>query len=95
MSNCSSFPVDHGNLQISEYPVINESSPLSQREGTLECDTVPSAKAEVSEPSEPSPPPIQVRRSTRSIRGMPPTRYGSVISHQVTVFDDSSREVWV
>ena len=88
-------PVDHGNLQISEYPIINESSPLSQREGTLQCDTVPSAKAEVSEPSESSPPPIQVRRSTRSTRGMPPTRYGSVVSHQVTVFDDPSREVWV
>ena len=88
-------PVDHGNLQISKCPDIDESSPLSQREGTLECDTVPSVKAEVNEPSEPSPPPMQVRRSTRSTRGMPPTRYGSVISHQVTVFDDSSREVWV
>ena len=86
-------PDDHGNLQISEYP--NESSLLSQREGTLECDTVPSAKTEVNEPSEPSPPHIQVRRSTRSTRGMPPTRYGSIVSHQVTTFDDPSREVWV
>ena len=81
--------------KLVNVPDINESSPLSQREGTLECDTAPSVKAEVSEPSEPSPPPIQVRRSTRSTRGMPPTRYGSVISHQVTVFDDPSREVWV
>ena len=88
-------PVDHGNMQISECPDINESSPLSQREGTLECDTFPSAKVEASEPSEPSPSPIQVRRSTRSTRGMPPTRYGSVVSHQVTVLDESSREVWV
>ena len=34
-------PVDHGNMQISECPEIQESSPLPQREGTLECDTVP------------------------------------------------------
>ena len=88
-------PVDHGNLQISECPDINESLSLPQREGTLECDTVPSVKVEVSEPSEPSPPPIQVRRSTRSTRGIPPTRYGSIVSHQVTAFDDSSRVVWV
>ena len=88
-------PFDHGNMQISECPDFEKSSPMSQREGTLECDTVPSAKVEDSEPSEPSPSPIQVRRSTRSTRGMPPTRYGSVVSHQVTVFDESSREVWV
>ena len=85
-------PVDHGNMQISECLDFNESSPLSQREGTLECDTFPSTKVEASEPS---PSPIQVRRSTRSTRGMPPTRYGSVVSHQVTVLDESSREVWV
>ena len=86
-------PVDHGNMQISECPNINESSPLSQREGTLVCDTVPSAKFEVNEPSEPSPSPIQVRRSTRSTRGMPPTRYGSVVSHQVTALDEPGKKV--
>ena len=59
------------------------SSPLSQREGTLECDTVPSAKAEASELDEPSPLPSQVRRSTRSTKGKPPIRYGSVVSHRV------------
>ena len=47
-------PVDHGNMQISECSNIEESSSLSQREGTLNCDTVPSAKAEANEPS-PSP----------------------------------------
>ena len=76
-------PDDHDNEQTSESPIIDMSSPLSQREGTLECDTVPSAKAEVNELSEPTPPPIQVRRSTRSTKGKPPLRYGSVVSHGV------------
>ena len=35
------------------------------------------------EPSEPSPSPVRLRRSTRSTRGMPPTRYGSIVSHMV------------
>ena len=88
--------VDHGNMQFSAYSNIEEPSPLSNREGTLNCDTVPSAKAEdnePSEPSEPSPSPFQVRRSTRSTRGMPPTRYGSVVSHQVNVLDEPGRKV--
>ena len=76
-------PVDHDNKQNSECSNVEMSSPLSQREGTLDCDTVPSAKAEVSELDEPSPPPSQVRRSTRSTRGKPPIRYGSVVSHRV------------
>ena len=75
-------PVDHGNMQVSECSNI-ESSPLSQRKGTLECDTVPFAKAEANELSEPSPSPIQVRRSTRVTKGKPPIRYGSVTSHRV------------
>ena len=72
-------------MQFSEYSDIEDPSPLSDGEGTLNCDTVPSAKAEVNEPSEPSPSPIQVRRSTRSTKGIPPTRYGSVTSHKVGV----------
>ena len=85
--------VDHGNMQFSEYSNIEEPSPLSDREGTLNCDTVPSAKAEAIEPSEHSPSPVQVRRSTRSTRGMPPTRYGSVVSHQVNVLDEPGRKI--
>ena len=77
------LPDDHDNKQISECSNIEMSSPLSQREGSLDCDTVPSAKAEVNELSEPSPPSSQVRRSTRSTRGKPPLRYGSVVSHRV------------
>ena len=84
---------DHGNMQFSEYSNTEEPSPLSEREGTLKFDTVPSAKAEANEPSELSPSPIQVRRSTRSTRGMPPNRYGSVVSHQVNVLDESGRKV--
>ena len=61
-------PVDHDNEQNSECSNVEMSSPLSQREGILDCDTVPSAKAEVSKLDEPSPPPSQVRRSTRSTR---------------------------
>ena len=76
-------PVDHDNMQISECSNIYESSPLSQREGTLDCDTVLSAKAEANEPSEPSPSPIQMIRSTRITKGKPPIRYGSVTSHRV------------
>ena len=78
-------PVDHGNMQNSECANI-ESSPLPQREVTLDCDTVPSAKAEaneLSDLSESSPSPIQVRRSTRTTKGKPPIRYGSVVSHRV------------
>ena len=56
--NNTESPVDHGNMQISECPDIEESSPLSQREGTLECDTVSSVKAEANEPSDLSPLPI-------------------------------------
>ena len=85
--------VDHGNMQFSEYSNIEGPSPLPEREGTLNCDTVPSAKAEANEPSEPSPSPVQVRRSTRSTRGIPPTRYGSVVSHQVNVIDEPGRKV--
>ena len=77
-------PVDHGNMQISECPEIQESSPLPQRGGTLEYDTVPSVKAEANEPDEPDTSPIQVRRSTRSTRGKPPNRYGSIVSHRVS-----------
>ena len=73
--------VDHGNMQISECLDSEMSLPLSQREGTLDCYTVPSAKAEANKPSEPSTSPIQVRRSTRSIKGKPPLRYGSIVSH--------------
>ena len=40
------------------------------------------------EPSESSTPiesPPKVRRSTRSTKGIPPTRYGSVTSHKVNI----------
>ena len=37
------------------------------------------------EPSEPSPSPVKLRRSIRSTKGIPPTRYGSVTSHRVGV----------
>ena len=77
--------VDHGNLQSSEISNIEEPSPLSDREGTLNYDTVPSAKAELVEPSEPSHSPVKLRRSTRSTKGIPPTRYGSVTSHKMDV----------
>ena len=77
-------PVDHGNMQISECPEVKESSSLPQREGTLKCDTVPSVKADANGLDEPGTSPIQVRRSTRSTKGKPPNRYGSVVSHRVS-----------
>ena len=80
-------------MQFSEYSNIEEPSPLPGREGTLNCDTVPSAKAEAIEPSELSPSHVEVIWSTRSTRGMPPTRYGSVVSHQVNVLDELGRKV--
>ena len=79
----SESPVDHDNLQISECSDFEMSLPLPHREGTLECDTVPSVKAEANKPSEPETSPIQVRRSTRSTKGKPPLRYGSIVSHGV------------
>ena len=42
------------------------------------------------EPSEPSPSPVKLRRSTRSTNGIPPTRYGSVTSHMV----NCSFQIW-
>ena len=80
-NNINESLVDHGNMQISECPDSEKSLPLSQREGTLDCDTVPSAKAEANELSEPNTLPIQVRRSTRATKGKPRLRYGSVVSH--------------
>ena len=79
----SESPVDHDNLQISECSDFEMSLLLPQREGTLECDTVPSVKAEANKPSEPETSPIQVRRSTRSTKGKPPLRYGSIVFHGV------------
>ena len=75
--------VDHDNMLSNDYSDIKDPSPLPEREGTVHGDTVPSAKAEVNEPSEPSPSPIQVRRSTRTTKGIPPIRYRSVTSHRV------------
>ena len=37
------------------------------------------------EPSEPRPSPVKLMRSTRSTKGIPPTRFGSVTSHMVNV----------
>ena len=79
----SEFPVDLDNMQISECLNYEMSLSLPQREGTLECDTVPSVKAKAIKPSEPDTSPIQVRRSTRSTKGKPPLRYGSIVSHSV------------
>ena len=45
------------------------------------------------EPSVPSPSPVKVRRSTRSTKGIPPNRYGSVTSHQVNVHDVRSKRI--
>ena len=66
--------VDHGNLHSSEISTIEEPSPLSDREGTFNYDSVPSVKAESIEPSELSPSPVKLRRSARSTKGLPPTR---------------------
>ena len=81
----SESPVDPDNLQNSESLNFEMSFSLPQREGTLESDTVPSDKAEAIKPSEPDTSPIQVRRSTRSTKGKPPLRYGSIISHSAKV----------
>ena len=48
---------------------------------------------EINVPNQPSYIPSQVRRFTRSIKGIPPTRYGSVTSHQVNVYDEPRRKV--
>ena len=48
---------------------------------------------EVNEHDEPSYIPHQVRRSTRSTKNIPPTRYGSITSHQVNVHDVPGKKV--
>ena len=55
--------VDHCNMQFSEFSNIEKPSLLSDRKGTFNYDTVPSAKAEDIEPSELSPSPVRMRRS--------------------------------
>ena len=77
--------VDHGNMQSSEISNTEEPSPLSDGEGTFNYDNVPSVKVEPIKPSEPSPSPVKLMRSTRSTKGIPPTRYGSVTFHKVGV----------
>ena len=82
----SESPVDPDNLQNSESLNFEMSFSLPQREGTSkQDDTVPSDKAEAIKPSEPDTSTIQVRRSTRSTKGKPPLRYGSIISHSAKV----------
>ena len=58
----------------------------SNTESHIDHDKMQSGEKTIDskEPSEPVSSP-KVRRSTRSIKGIPPTRYGSVTSHRVNV----------
>ena len=75
----SKIPTDVTNVKLDSVSDINTESHIDHDKMQSSEKTIDSK-----EPSEPVSPP-KVRRSTRSTKGIPPTRYGSVTSHRVNV----------
>ena len=75
-TSASKIPTEVTHVKFDSISDINTESQVDH--GNLQSSEIPKI-----EPSEPSPSPIRLRRSTKSTRGMPPTRYGSVVSHMV------------
>ena len=72
-------------IMCSLIQTFKDPSPLLDREGTSKQDeTVPLPRLKSVKPGEPNPSPLQVRRSTRTTKCIPPLRYGSVTSHRVS-----------
>ena len=81
--SASKFPTEVTNVKF-------DSVSDSNTESHSDHDKLQSCKNSIehivpSEPVEISHSPPKVRRSTRSTKGIPPTRYGSVTSHKVNV----------
>ena len=77
--------VDHGNMQFSEYSDIEDPSLCQRGRVHLIVTLFPLPKLKPVNLVNLVPSPVQVRRSTRSTKGIPPIRYWSVTSHRVGV----------
>ena len=82
-TSASKIPTKVTNAKLDSVSGINTES-LVDHANLQSCDN---------EPSEPSPSPVRLRRSTRSTKGIPPTRYGSITSHQLSIHDIPGRKV--
>ena len=80
-TSASKIPTEVTNVKFDSVSDINTESQVDH--GLLQSCEI--SNVESIEPSEPSPSPVKVRRSTRSTKGIPSTRYGSVTSHRVNV----------
>ena len=63
---------------------------IIDRMQSIEKSIVTEVPVEPSESSKPIESPPKVRRLTRSTKGIPPTRYGSVTSHKV----NATKKLW-
>ena len=81
----SKIPANDINVKIDSVPDFKVDEPHVDHDEmqSTEKSIVTEVPDEPSESSEPIESPPKVRRSTRSTKGIPPTRYGSVTSHRV------------
>ena len=81
----SKIPANDINVKIDSVPDVKVDEPHVDHDKmqSTEKSIVTEVPVEPSESSKPIESPPKVRRSTRSTKGIPPTRYGSVTSHRV------------
>ena len=77
-TSASKNPTDVTNVKFQSVSDFNTESHIDHDEKQSSDKSI-----EINVPDEPSYTPPKVRRSTRSTKGIPPTRYGPVISHKV------------
>ena len=79
----SKIPTEVTNVKFDSVSVSNTESHIDH--GKMQSSEKSIEHIVPSKPVEISHPPLKVRRSTISTKGIPPTRYGSVTSHKVNV----------
>ena len=79
-TSASKIPTEVTNAKLDSVSGINTESLVDH--DNLQSSDISSDHVE---PSEPGLSPVRLRRSSRSTKGIPPTRYGSVTSHKVNV----------
>ena len=77
-TSASKIPTEDTHAKFQSVSDINTESQVDY--GNLQSSEISNV-----EPNEPSTSPVKLRRFTRSTKGIPPTRYGSVTSHMVNV----------
>ena len=77
-TSASKIPTEDTHVKFGSVSDLNTKSEVDHDD--MQSDKIPDI-----DPNEPSPSPVKLRRSTRSTKGIPPTRYGSVSSHMVNV----------